>query len=199
MKSTIIIFFILAFTTYSCNETIEYKYLDKGQPVDCSEINSKLMHEALYSFEVDIAKKYNFKNYSPTENLYIKNGYANFIYRGAKGVADFKEIASPHTLKIFKELLKEKDLWLTDSDNSNLNYKHPFVICLLSNIKNSDIKATLLNLNEANSLDPALIADLLRKNIRDADTDKYFAMYIALDMYYQNLINVDFLEATTNE
>ena len=86
--------------------------------------------------------------------------------------------------------------------HSKLNYKHEFVECLLANIQNKDIASTISSLREINTMSPRIMAEPFRKNVGDAyEDDKYFAMYLALDTYYQHLIDVDFEEeaAPSNE
>jgi len=193
---TFLIAGVLISGLYSCKTkpSIEYKYQDKPQIIDCPGLDKDLLHEALYSFEEDIANHYNFKNYHPGTFLFYQHGHMSFIYFGCVGEADFKKIVSPHTIEIFKELQKETSLWDLENSGSKLNYKHEFVTCLLSNFENQGIKSSIEALIETNTMSPKIMAHPLRRNISEANTNKYFAMYVALDAFYQQLFDVDLLQ-----
>ena len=101
--SSLIIFILIII---SCKEPIDYQFKNSPKTVDCKGINYELAHDAYYSFRQDIA-------------IYVKNlriGYNNlnyqeslgyFIYRGAQGNFDFREMVTPHTRKLLT-LLKKK-------------------------------------------------------------------------------------------
>ena len=206
-RKTLFLAVIVATLFSACKQkpNIEYKFQDKPKVVDCPGIDSDLIHEALYSFELDIGNAFNFRNvFNPKMDIFYSQGYANFIYRGAAGTVDYKGIASPHTVAVFRELQKIEGLWLIDNERSHLNYDHEYVECLLSNIQSDDIRQTIASLREINSMTPKMIAEPLRKNIQAAyEDDMYFAMYVALDTFYQYLFDVDLSEvqdtATPNE
>lgn len=198
IKHVVVLTALLLFVV-SCQQkpNIEYKYQDKPEVVDCPGINSELIHEALYSFEFDLGTAYNYRRYMPSMPVFFQNGYASFIYHGSEGNADYKRIASPHTVKVFNELLKIEGLWDLDNERSHLNYNHEFVECLLSNIKNDDIKNTIASLREINSMSPKMMAEPYRRYVGSAySDDKYFAMYVALDTFYQYLVDEDLEEET---
>ena len=117
--------------------------------------------------------------------------YANYVYVGALGDADYKSIVSEHTKKIMKELRKETQLWDKKPAMSNLNYNSEFVNCLVENFKDKDMARTIQALNSANSLTPRLMADRFRLTIKAALDDPNYGMYIALDTYYQYLFDLE--------
>lgn len=198
-KATLLFALVISVTLLtSCEPAIEYKYQDMPQPVNCSGADKALMHEALYSFQQDIAKGHNFRNYDPASPIYIINGYRKFIYFGFSGESDYKKLISPHTKKVFEELLKE-NIWTDKEGYSHLDYNSSYVSCLLDNIKSPDIRATINSLKEVNSLGPKLMAEPLRRAINEVAQDPHLAMYIALDGYYQYLIDVDLSEPIENE
>lgn len=182
---------IIIVSFYSCGDQLEYKYQDNELSIDCKEIDINLMKEALYSFENDIASFYNNENYSPGARIYYQFGYANFIYTGATGEANFKNIVSPHSLSILSELRKEPNLFIKKEGASNLNYDHEFTQCLINQIKNTEIKDKIKTLLSVNFLTPKNMAEFYRVNIEDTNTDKHFALFIALDTYYQYLIDLE--------
>ncbi len=52
-----------------------------------------------------------------------------------------------------------------------------------------DLRVSLQNLRQAKSLTPELIAETMRINFQKVIADPNLAMYMALDGYYQPLIN----------
>lgn len=185
--------------SFGCKEELKYKYQDKAKVLDCPFEDAQLMQEALYSFEYDISEFFNHDEYTPGSPIYFQYGYANFIYTGATGDANFKDIASPHTLQLLEKLKQYPELWNMQGSASNLNYENEYVNCLISNIKNPDIKHKIETLKSVNYLSPTTMADIYRINVIDAATDKNFAMFIALETYYQQLLKVDFSASTGNE
>jgi hypothetical protein len=198
MKKLFVTLIIIA-SYYSCGgDLLEYKYQDKELNMNCKQIDIPLMKEALYSFEDDIASFYNNENYSPGTRIYYHFGYANFIYTGATGEADFQNIVSTHSLSILSKLRKEPELYIEKKDASNLNYQHEFVQCLINQIKNAEIKDKIKTLLSVDFLTPKNMAEFYRVNIEDAKTDKHFALFIALDTYYQYLIDLEESNLKTN-
>ena len=191
MKKLFVTLIIIA-SYYSCGgDLLEYKYQDKELTIDCKEIDIPILKEALYSFEDDIASFYNNENYSPGTSIYYQFGYANFIYTGSTGEADFKNIVSPHSLSVLSELRKEPELFIEKKGASNLNYQHEFVQCLINQIKNTEIQDKIKTLLSVDFLTPKNMAEFYRVNIEDAKTDRHFALFIALDTYYQYLIDLE--------
>ncbi|PQB04684.1 hypothetical protein BST85_07085 [Aureitalea marina] len=181
---------ILTLAVVSCGPELEMKYQENPQPVECPGADKALLHEALYSFQEDIAKAYNYKRFDPKEPLYIVNGYRYFVHKGGLGEADFAELMSSHTKAVLQELRKEP-IWSDVEGYSNLDYQSEFVVCVLDNIKNRDMQETFASLNEINSMSPKLTAEPLRRNVNQVANDPYLAMYIALDYYYNYLLDLE--------
>ncbi|MCB0457046.1 MAG: hypothetical protein R2776_03855 [Flavobacteriaceae bacterium] len=180
----------------SCEEPLEYKYQDKPQLVDCPGADKALMHEALYSFQEDIAAYYNkHSDYAKGSSNYYVEAYMKFVYFGFSGEAKFDEIVSPHSLQLLKKLKQIDGLWTTGNAKSNLNYHHEYVSCLFENITDEDVKARLLSLLKVNYLSPEMVAEPMREDVQKIVNDSYLAMYMMLDAYYQYLINYDLPES----
>ena len=176
--------------TIGCDESFEYKYQDKPQLVDCPGADTQLMNEALYSFFNDITNYYRGKNKPYSEGISTLEAYANFIYSGAQGEADYGGMISDHSRKIITQLKKEEQLWNMGGTYSNLDHSSEFVSCLFSKMKNEELKATILSLQKINSVSPKMLAERFRLRTRDAIEDPNFGMYITLDTYYQYLIDI---------
>lgn len=170
-----------------CTSSINYKYQNKPKAVGCDGANSDLLHEALYSFEDDIETYYNVRKFTPGTSISIQYGYANYVYLGARGEADFEGIVSKHSRDIYEALKSETDLFIQSKGAVQLDYKHPFVKCLIENIQNDDIKSTMESLILTNSMSSEIMSSPIRINSRDAISDKNFAMYLALDAFYKFL------------
>ena len=189
------IFFLLVFiaTISSCSKPFPYKYQEKEQSIKCSNIDSQIIYEALYSFKEDISRSY-LREIQEKDYFNFSHSYAQYIYKGAMGDVNYIEFASPHTLKVFKELVKEEGLFIKQEGKSNLNYNHDFVICLINNFENKEMKNKILSLIDVNYLSPEIMAENYRITTTDADTDPDFLMFIALDTYYQRFLDLDFTE-----
>jgi len=182
---------VVAIVFTGCSEPFPYKYKESPRVIDCKGLDNDLAHEAYYSFRDDIAA-YAFKKHFTTnkEDYNLSLGY--FIYNGASGLADYKDIVSPHTLMILDKLKQEKQLWDNQSKISNTNYYSEFIDCLIQNIKNTELKQIILSLRETNTLSPKILNENYRIAISDTNDDKYFAMFIAFETYYQYLYDIDF-------
>ena len=181
----------ISITILSCKEPIEYQFIDSPETIKCEGLDYNLAHEAYYSFRQDIA--------TYVKDLHIGYDYLNYkeslgyyIYRGAQGNFDYKEVASTHTIKLLKLLKENADLWDTTNAKSNINYHSEFITCLVQNIKNKEVKKTMTSLIESNSMSPSIFAENYRLNFFDCYDDNHFGMLIAFDTYYQYLYEVDF-------
>ncbi len=180
-------------TLSSCSKPFPYKYQNEEQVINCSNNEAKIMNEALYAFKEDISRYY-LKEIQEKEYLNFSYSYAQYIYGGAKGTVFYKEIASPHTLKVYNELLKQDALFIKRKGKSNLNYKNEFVKCLINKFKNEAMKNKLLNLIDVAYLSPGVMAENYRVAAADAETDPNFLLFIALDTFYQRLLELDIPE-----
>ncbi|MEP0265741.1 hypothetical protein [Dokdonia sp.] len=182
-----IAFLILAATSImSCNQKakFDFKFADQEQVISCSEKDNALLNEVLYSFENDLLTKYDSVNRSKIK------AYGNFIYRGMDGSAKYAEMTTPNTQPIIDALIAENIL-IIDKSPSHLNYEHPAVQCIVNNIKDENLRTTLNGLINTKTMNPKLFNSRLRNFGRNADKDRYQALYIALDGYYQQILNVE--------
>lgn len=192
MKHKIIYLLIIALSLAGCEEAIEYKYLDKPQSVNCPGIDSQLMHEALYSFQEDIAVFYNENtDYRQGTKSYYMEAYMQYVFFGFSGGARFQEIVSDHSIKILEELRAVPGLFIQKEGHWELNYEHEYVQCLFTSIQDEDLRTQFDSMLKVNYLNPQIIADLMRVNVQKIIQDPYLAMYMSLDAYYQYLADLD--------
>jgi len=187
----IFLLLISVLTILSCKEPIEYKYQERELGIECSGLDSNLAKEAYFSFRNDLAE-YTMKNMVKIDYHNYPFSMALFVFKGAEGTADYKNIVSPHTLKILNELKKETQLWDLQSDKSNLNYHSEFISCLIEGIQNDEIREAILSFREVNSQNPKSFAELYRTSIVDADKDMYFATFLTFEIYYQYIYDLEF-------
>lgn len=187
-KFTLITFFLILIT-FSCeqkNTFNDFKFADKGTVVECENDNLKaLINEALFTFESDISKSYG----NGSTNLI--SPYSQFIRNVLSNRINYSEIVTPHTVKVFEALKQENSLWDANNKESYLNYNSPFFKCVANNIKNENLKITLNALVSTNTMSPKLFGSPLMSNYTAALSDKYLAAYIAFDLYYAKLFNVN--------
>ena len=180
----------LAVSLVSCkkeNTFTDYKYADKPIVITCEGINSKLYQEALYTFEDDLLNYY--KKSSPSTTL-VKS-YSQLIRTSLYGKPKFEEIISAHTIKVFEALKKEDKLWDANNSKSHLNYNSIIVGCISNNILDKALKTTFNALVTTNSMSPKLFGSPLMSKYIKTSNDKYLATYIALDLFYAKLFDID--------
>ncbi len=174
-----------------CEQPLEYKYQDRAQPIDCPGLDKALLHEALYSFKEDLGNFYKDPDVIAGTDRFYMQGLATYVYDGMSGYANFQQIASPHTLKVFEQLKLESQIWDANNSVSRLNYNSELISCLFDNIIDEELRALFLRLNEVDALDPSQVASQLTRKIYKAYTDQHLTMYIALDGFYQHLYKLD--------
>lgn len=199
MKSKInLIAFLLVVTFYGCkkeNTLTDFKYTDKPDVLVCDGINNKLYKEALYSFEDDILKFYGKGN----PNASLTQVYSQFIRNTIYSRLKYEDIISEHTLKIFEALKNESNLWDANSTKSYLNYNSSIIKCISSNIIDKNLKTTFNALISTNSMTPKLFGTPLMTQYRNLINDKYLATYVALDLYYAKLFDVNLADINFNK
>lgn len=181
----------LGITLLSCkneNTLTEFKYSEKPIALTCSDINSKLYNEALYSFEDDILTFYS----KDKPNFSLIQAYSQFIRNATYGNVKYEEIISEHTSNIFKALKQDNDLWDANNTKSHLNYNSKLIKCIAGNIKDENLKTTFNALISTNSMSPKLFGAPLNTKYRNVLSDKFLASYVAFDLFYANLFNIDF-------
>ena len=192
MKSKItLIPFLLFFIVFNCKKEStlsDYKYADKAVAFDCEGANSKLYNEALYSFEDDIVNYYK----KGSQSYRLDQAYSQIIRNSVFGRLKLEEIVSKHTVDVFEALKKEGDLWDADNSKSHLNYNSTTVNCISTNIKDKALKTTFDALITTNSMSPKLFGAPLASKYRNTLSDKNLALYVALDLYYAKMFDIDF-------
>ncbi|MDO5976719.1 hypothetical protein Q4Q40_21165 [Flavivirga jejuensis] len=189
---------LLTLTLLNCkkeNTFSEYQYADSPVVLTCNDFNSKLYHEALYTFENDILNFYS-KTNKNTSQIQAYNQFVRAaVYRRIK----YEDIVSAHTLKVFEALKNENTLWDANNTKSHLNYNSVIIDCITNNIEDTALKTTFNALVSTNSMSPKLFGAPLLNKYRTAIKDKYLATYIALDLFYAKLFDVDFTKVNLNK
>jgi hypothetical protein len=189
-KLTLFSFLLLLFI-FSCkkeNTFTDYKFSDKPETITCEGLNNALFKEALYSLEDDLLNFYQKTN--PKTSL--TQAYSQFLRLSIYGRLKHEDIISEHTLSVFKALKNESDLWDTNNTKSYLNYNSAIIQCISNNIKDEALKTTFNALLSTNSMSPKLFGSPLINKYRNALNDKYLATYMALDLFYAKLFDIDF-------
>lgn len=189
---SLIIAIVIALGVVSCEgqASLEYKHADKEQVINCENQNNALLNEALYQFEQDITNAYD------PESQLIHKAYANFLYVGFSGEAEYERLATPHTLEIRKELVKE-GIIKNGGLKSNLVYNN--ISCVLKNIEDPQLVLMLEALVDSNTMDPKLFNSRMRNFAYKSQSDRYTALYVALDAYYQQLTMTELPIKESNE
>lgn len=179
---------LLCFASSCKKENVftEYEFADKPVVLTCENLNSKLYNEALYSFENDIL------NFYGNDKKSLLMAYSQFIRLSVYGRVNYKNMVSEHTLKVFEVLKNESELWNLNNSASHFNYNSILMDCIAQNLTNPDLKTTLNALISTNSMSPKLFGAPLSTNYSSTLSDKYLASYVAFDLFYAKLFDVDF-------
>lgn len=186
-------FMTLSLTLFNCkNETTSfnnYKYANQENVLVCENVDTKLYLEALLSFEEDITSYYDpkTKDLRRSYSFYTRNAIANKTI--------YQDLVSPHTMEVFEALKNDKDLWNTDN---SINYNSELFSCIGNNFKNKDLQTTFKALVSTNSMRPQLFGAPLTKHVKNSHEDRYMAAYVAFDLFYANLFNIDPTTITEN-
>lgn len=174
---------------------LDYKHSNRGVTLECNDMDTKLLQEAMFAFEDDII---NF--YTPNQPVYSR-AYSLFVSQALTNTADYPKMVSEHSKNVFEALKQQSDLWTTNPDGSRLNFSHPIFKCIGSQIQDEPLQKTYNALISTNSMSLRMFGDQLRRKTFGMKDDKYLATYVALELYYGKLFDVDFnkdpLDATT--
>ena len=168
------------------NVFTDYKFSDKPETLACEGMDTKLLKEALYTFEDDIIKHYNSKNSN------LSQSYSRFINEALSNRLKPENLISAHTVKVFEALKNNNALWNQSGASSKLNYNSKTIKCIANNIKDQRIKSTFNALLSTHSLNPQLFGATLQSNARILLNDRSLATYVALDFYYSKLFDRGF-------
>ncbi len=185
---------LLCFILLSCkkeNSFSNYKYADKPIAFECAGVNTKLLNEALYSFEDDIENHY--KQNRP--NFKLNQAYSQIMRNSVFGRLQLDKIVSKHTFEVFQALKEEEGLWDLNNTKSKLNYNSEVVKCISNTIKDQNLKTTLNALLTTNSMSPKLFGPAVVNKYQNAINDKSLALYIALDLYYAKMFDTNFAKS----
>ncbi|WP_242119603.1 hypothetical protein [Aestuariivivens sediminicola] len=163
----------------------DYKFSEKGIVLNCDNLDTKLYNEALFAFENDVMTFYG------KDNPNQVRAYSQFVRSAVNNRVKYTDMLSPHTVKVFEALKKDNSLWDVNNPNSHLNYNSPFFKCIGDHIQNKDLKTTLNALVSTNSMSPKLFGTPLMSMYSLAIRDKYLAAYVAFDLFYAKLFDVD--------
>jgi len=185
---TLLLSTIILFTIACADESFDYKYADKADTITCNntKVNALLLKEALYAFEDELITNYS-RN---TPNL--SQAYSIFMSTGISGRTPDTNTVSEHTRKVIQQLKKEKNLWVIENGKYTLDYNNDLITCLGDNFLNGNLQTTFRALISTNSMSARLFGAPLRTQIRNASRDRFLATFVALDMYYSRLMDVDF-------
>ncbi|OUS00069.1 hypothetical protein A9Q86_11545 [Flavobacteriales bacterium 33_180_T64] len=188
LKLTLLIF-CLCFLT--CKDDaqkkvqLDYKYPSIEKILDCEDIDTSLLQEAFYAFEDDLIRFY-----TPDKAVYSR-AYSLFVSQAVNNKIDYQKMVSEHTKNVFEALKQEKDLWTVNPDGSRVNFKHPVFKCIGANIKDEPLRKTFNALISTNSMSLRMYGDQLKRKTFGMKDDKYLATYIALELYYGKLYDLD--------
>jgi len=196
LKLTLLALCLCLFNCKEAKETpkkveFNYKYPSVQKLIDCENIDTSLLQEALYSFESDL------ENFYTPDKPILSRAYSIFTAQAVSNKVDYKKMVSPHSKKVLEALKQDKDLWINNPDGSPVNFNHPLFKCVAEKIGDEPLQKTFSALIETNSMSMRMIGNELRPKTFRMKDDKYLAIFMALELYYGRLYNLD-LSADTS-
>ncbi|WP_299226302.1 hypothetical protein [uncultured Psychroserpens sp.] len=181
-----LILLALSMMLFNCKkkqEQLNFKYANLNAEINCGNSYDALLNEALHAFESDLT------NFYTPNNTNLNSAYRRFVNESTRNTANLNGIANQHSIDIFNTLKDVDGLW--DAKNNKMNYSHEIFSCIGNNINAVDIKTTYNALISTNSMSLRMFEAPLKKYSRILQTEKYLATFVALDLYYSKLTNVD--------
>jgi hypothetical protein len=182
------IYFVICLILVNCKPPqpeLNFKYSKNSVVITCNSENDKFFNEAFYNFEAMLNEHYANKN----KNL--RNAYLLFLKESTSNKVNYNNISDQHSIDIFEALKSIKGLWVENNSNLTLNYTHEIFSCIGENIQDRDLKTTYNALLSTNSMSIRMLKDVLISKSSKVNTDKYLATFVALELYYSKLSNVD--------
>ncbi|SDS32199.1 hypothetical protein SAMN04515667_1911 [Formosa sp. Hel1_31_208] len=175
---------------FNCKEgtapiTVDYKYQNSKDILNCEGVDTALIQEAFYSFENDLT---NF--YTPEKPIYSR-AYSLFVSQAIANKVDYSKMVSEHSKNLLEVLKQNTELWTTNPDGSKVNFSHPVFKCIGANIQDKPLKDTFNALVQTNSMSLRMFGDELKRKTFGMKDDKYLATYVALELFYGKIYDVD--------
>jgi len=160
----------------------EYQYADQPQTINCSSADSKLLNEALYTFENDIVNFYDAKQKT------VVRAYNAFTRKAVSNKKPaFEEFVSEHSVNIGKAISATGIF-----KAGGLDYNNDLIRCIGDNMAKGDLKTTFNALLTTNSMNKTLYGPALIGQASSMGKDKYLGLYVALEYFYSEINKIDF-------
>jgi len=182
------IYFVICLTLVSCKDVqpeLTLKYSNKPTVINCNLNHSELFNEAIHTFEAILTEHY------VNTNSNLSNAYRLFLRESTNKTTDYNKISNEHSLAVFEALKNIEGLWIKKNNEISPNYNHQLYSCIGNNIQDKDLKTTYNALLTTNSMSMRMLKDVLITKSSRLNTDKYLATFVALELYYSKLSNVD--------
>lgn len=166
--------------------TFDHKYQTTPDMLQCDGIDTAIFQEAMLSFENDILKYY-----TPDQPI-ITRAYSIFVAQGVSNKAEYKKMVSEHSKKVFEALKQVDNLWIESADGNHINYQHPIFKCIGENINDEPLRKTYNALIETNSMSIRIFQGQLRRKTFGMKDDRHLATFVALQLFYGKLFDVNF-------
>ncbi|WP_456440693.1 hypothetical protein [Psychroserpens sp.] len=182
------VYFVICLILVNCKEPqpqLTFKYSDKPIVLNCDINHSELFNEAIHHFEANLIE------FSTTNKPNLNNAYRIFLKESSRYQVNYNNISNQHSLDIFEALKNVEDLWIKKNNKLSLNYNHEIFSCIGENITDEGIKTTFNALLKTNSMSMRMLKDVLSAKSYRLTKDKYLATFVALELYYSKLSDVD--------
>lgn len=174
---------------FSCTQEIDpkFKYTEEKDLFRCSSADDALVKEAVYTFENFIATTYAYKS-----DYNIKMGYYNYLEKVENNLLPMVEKFDDHMIYIISKLKAQPELWIKNNSRTTVNFNSDLFECIADNIQDEQTKTILQTLVDSNTFKPEIFAPTIESNYNEYDQDRALVAYIALDMFYASVMDLDF-------
>jgi len=169
------------------NTSIDYKYSNEADMLQCEITNQDLYKEAMYAFE-----NYITTHYIVTPPNTLSQGYAFYWEIAIRDQMPALELFDDHLIQLVDILKNESDLWISINGGYTLNHEHEIMTCIANDIKDSNARESLLNLLDTNSFRPDIFMPSIGGQAKNLIDDKALATYFALNHFYAKVLDIDF-------
>ena len=194
------------------NEIILHFYINDIERISQKKSNFLVKHSYLFAYIYLNFKQsaiINFSNFNSTGKYYLDlyTGENEDRSKAQNAILSINDLCFQNDIK-FKVLIQPDLHDLSyDSDQFKchliirkfLENNSSIIKCISSNIIDKNLKTTFNALISTNSMTPKLFGTPLMTKYRNLINDKYLATYVALDLYYAKLFDVNLADINFNK
>ena len=169
------------------NDNYKFQYSNEKSVTDCDAFTSDLAKELYYTFENFVLTNYRFNSTDSPIGCYF-----NFFKNAERELLPMGEKCTDNEKAFLKFIQSYSELWIKSNKEMMLNNTSDLIICTIDGIKDKEIRNTIRQLNDSNTLTFNVLAPYVLSNLDYAFNDSCFMLYVSLITFYEPLRSIDF-------